>query len=469
VQVLLVLAVVATLAAAEMAAEPAGSAGLRLIATLAASAAAPLWAVVISQMTSRALRQGTTSRGALLRRFARLRAVHSWIWLAAVTVVVLGLRWTQVVRCDWDLASWPLVDDLAVLAPVLLPLVLSWAAFYDVDRAVRETAAAGASTRGTWSRVAYLAFQFRTHAGLVLAPLALLLVAQDLVRFAAPQFAAGPYGWIALVPPLGVMIVGFPVLVRWVWPAAPLPDGPLRQRLQATARRWGLRIGGIYVWQTRGMVLNAAVAGFLPRLRYVFLSDALLERLSEAEIEAVFGHEIGHIRHHHVFLRAMVLVVPFGLYAAARHLLGEAWVPDWDAASGSAWVLAAGLAAAVAAAGLYIAVVFGFVSRRLERQADLFGCRVAAESADDSAPAIAAALAEGVNVFVAALEKLSALSGQGRNSPSWQHGSIARRVEFLHRVAADPAAAARCHLGVRLLGCAIVGLALIGLALPLLG
>ena len=41
------------------------------------------------------------------------------------------------------------------------------------------------------------------------------------------------------------------------------------------------------------MVINAAVAGFLPPFRYVFLSDGLLSYLGDEEIAAVFAHEMG--------------------------------------------------------------------------------------------------------------------------------------------------------------------------------
>ena len=39
--------------------------------------------------------------------------------------------------------------------------------------------------------------------------------------------------------------------------------------------------------------------GVLPWMRYVLLSDVLLERMSD-EIEAVFAHELGHVVHRHM-------------------------------------------------------------------------------------------------------------------------------------------------------------------------
>ena len=45
---------------------------------------------------------------------------------------------------------------------------------------------------------------------------------------------------------------------------------------------------------------NAAVIGLLPGWRYVLLSDRLIETMTDAEIEAVFAHELGHIVHNHM-------------------------------------------------------------------------------------------------------------------------------------------------------------------------
>ena len=42
------------------------------------------------------------------------------------------------------------------------------------------------------------------------------------------------------------------------------------------------------------------VVGVLPFIRSVMLTDRLMEELLPDEVEAVFGHEIGHIKHHHM-------------------------------------------------------------------------------------------------------------------------------------------------------------------------
>src|SRR5581483_9722513 len=99
----------------------------------------------------------------------------------------------------------------------------------------------------------------------------------------------------------------------------PLPAGPLRSRLEGTARRLGFRCNDILVWGTHGGVANAMVAGVVPWLRYVILTDRLMTELTPDEIEAVFGHEMGHAKHHHMLLY-------LGFLAVSVMLLGVIWV-----------------------------------------------------------------------------------------------------------------------------------------------
>jgi hypothetical protein len=83
------------------------------------------------------------------------------------------------------------------------------------------------------------------------------------------------------------------------------------------------------------------------------------------------------------------------------------------------------------------------VSRRCERQADIFGCRTVSCA-----------------VFIAALEKVAWLNGISRDRPgwlsSWQHSTIARRVEFLQRMSADPALEPRFQRRVGLIKWALL-------------
>jgi len=83
----------------------------------------------------------------------------------------------------------------------------------------------------------------------------------------------------------------------------------------------------------------------------------------------------------------------------------------------------------------YVFTVFGFLSRRCERQADIYGCRTASET-NEVTP-------EGIRIFINSLEKVALLNGISREKPgflaSWQHSTIAKRVAFLQGMLNDPA------------------------------
>ena len=68
----------------------------------------------------------------------------------------------------------------------------------------------------------------------------------------------------------------------------------------ALCRRVGMRYRDILLWRTQNNMGNAAVMGLVPQVRYILLSDLLLETMTESQIEAVFAHELGHIVHRHM-------------------------------------------------------------------------------------------------------------------------------------------------------------------------
>ena len=104
-------------------------------------------------------------------------------------------------------------------------------------------------------------------------------------------------------------------------------------------------------------------------------------------------------------------------------------MPKPVAAFTAGWATPAEFAAGpllLTAVAAYVFVVFGYLSRRCERQADLFGCRAVSTEA-----------------FILALEKVADLNGIPRHRAgffsSWQHPTISERVAFVERMRAQPA------------------------------
>jgi len=418
-----------------------------------------LFAMVIATAIRSQLVQRFDHRAQIMALFQRLRWVHTAVALAIYAIIIYVVEWPTLVRNNIGLRDWILLDEVFILLPFLVPLILSWGSFYRVDRVMRAgLAAMGGRPPTPWTRWQYMGFHVRHYLVLILVPAFLLLALHDALRLYLPPAVANNE-WLKLGVLAGmaaVLMALAPLLVRLAWQARSLPPGPLRDRLHEVARQTGFRYTDILVWQTGRAVVNAAVTGVVGRLRYVLLSDGLCEALTEEEIVAVFGHEIGHVKHHHMlFYFFFVLTSLLVLTCAGEVAYGLLQLfPSVDART-----VVQGLPFTLGVITIYFGLVFGFVSRRFERQADLFGCRAFAATIlgrEKVSGTIYAnhppgperkmvpdtffrpLLTVAVEVFVGALERIAYLNGVSRNLRSWRHFSIARRVDFLRRLAADP-------------------------------
>jgi Zn-dependent protease with chaperone function len=222
-----------------------------------------------------------------------------------------------------------------------------------------------------------------------------------------------------------------------------MPAGPVRGRLEDAARRLRFRYSDLLVWNTRKGMANAMVVGILPWPRYVVFTDRLLHDFTPDEVEAVFGHEIGHVKHFHMLYYFLFLSVSMTVLGVLAHLCLSRFLSDSQQHFETLPMVGLVL--------LYIFVVFGFISRRCERQADIYGCRTVScrqgncqehEAGVALAPRGAGLCPTGIRTFIRALEKVADVNGISRDRPgllqSWQHSTIARRVAFLQQMIADP-------------------------------
>ena len=319
-QLSLLLAIVAAIAVSENApAHPVSFAGVRLTLAVLGIATVLIFAAASSFTVSRALRdlQADQDQRWWLLWFARLKRVHQALWLAIGGGILYALDWPQLVRYNWGLDGFSLIEDLLILAPVWMPLLLSWAAFYEVERVLQGTARCNSSPPPV-RRASYVWLQARTHLGLCVLPVLILLLFQDIVSLVDPAWEDGDQAWVIFLLPIAGLTLAFPQLLSTIWKTTPLPDGHLRERLTRLVGKLGVRCRDFRVWHTDGQVMNAAVAGILPNTRYVFLTDALLEYLDEEEIAAVVVHELGHVQRRHLLLRLLLLAMPIWILGCLR-------------------------------------------------------------------------------------------------------------------------------------------------------
>lgn len=110
------------------------------------------------------------------------------------------------------------------------------------------------------------------------------------------------WSWAVLLAFQLLMAVLAPALILPLFNKfTPLPDGSLKQRLLGLAERTRFRAQSIQVMDgsKRSRHSNAFFTGF-GRFRKIVLFDTLVQQLSEAELEAVLAHEIGHYKRKHI-------------------------------------------------------------------------------------------------------------------------------------------------------------------------
>jgi Zn-dependent protease with chaperone function len=424
-----------------------------LVGTIVITSWLSAW--LIARVLAWQLARPPERRSALLRRYARWRRYHFVTLLAAYLVALYVLGWGSSLLTFWREyvpAFLHSADNLpgfqiVLLAPFFVSLIAAWERFYIVEKTAYELTH---DSERFVPKLPYLLMQLRHQFFLVLPPIMLMFALQSLYvlfgdleqRITVPA-VVGDLGLTKedaaasiMIAIMGGALVAMPLLLRIFLGLKPLRPGPLRDRLEATAHRLGFRYSNILVWNTRHMMANALVTGFVPWIRYVILTDKLIDELAPEEIEAVFGHEVGHIKHHHLFFYLVFFLTSFillsifwsqfrGLIDIGAITAALPWSFDPKDVEETFHML--GSFGKLGLLAVYTFLCFGFVSRRCERQADLFGSHTVS-----------------TDVFISALEKVAALNGIPRDRAgnwllSWQHPTIAQRVDFLEAMRDDPA------------------------------
>ena len=399
------------------------------------------------------------------KRLGQVNSVLRILFLATMVFSVFLTDLVQLVQ-SWPPASriWGL-DEVILLTPFLLAVLAGWWVLYPADRAVRQVALelqlfASVPTRPVWSLRKYLSFMFRQHVLVIAVPMLPIVIGYDATSSYAPQIRRLMFNlaWadqLVLVLVAGSVFLVAPVILRYVWQTRPLPAGDLRTRLEAMCARLGLTYRKILIWESDGVVVNAAVMGLFRPVRYVLLSDGLLEMMDDRKIEAVFGHEAGHVKCRHIqffmFFAIFSMWIVGGLMELAMRVPRQWPGLIEDVAAYHEYLQMGAMALVVMVWGLG----FGYVSRRFEWQADLYGARSVTPTSEEchrpcivhgtstradhkssahSEPLCATAAV----TFADALERIAVLNGIPIESKSWRHGSIASRIQRLRGYGYNP-------------------------------
>lgn len=367
-------------------------------------------------------------------------------------LAVFGIGWVDAVRSLLG-GDWVAIDELVAVTPAMFVVVMGWVSYYPIDRSLREASLIGALDAGAPmpslpTRGQYVLDQTRHQVLLVLAPVAVIAAWSEgadaaLARLPEPWNDAGTALGGAVSAGahlLGVVLViaMLPLAIRWLWDTVPLGAGALRDRLLEMCAAQGVRCRDLLVWRTHSRMLNGAVIGVVPRLRYILLTDTLLEALEPSQVEAVMAHEVAHARRHHLpWLMAAImstLTLTWSGVATALDVAARAAGVE----GGWAWGAVGG--ASVVVTGVVVVLVFGWVSRRFEQQADAFAAQhLSGRTRATEGRRDMVITAEAVIAMGSALGQVARRNHVPREKFSFRHGSIASRQRRLERLVGTPA------------------------------
>jgi len=255
------------------------------------------------------------------------------------------------------------------------------------------------------------------------------LILSPLLNF-IPSSWDSPLYALPIISVIIFFMVGVaPSIIKFVMKTKVMPDCEVKEVLENQAKTLHIKYNSLRIWESGRGQINAAVVGTLPLFRYLVITRAMVDSFSLPQIKQVFWHEFGHIVHKHMW----VYFLFFNTVANLGAILETQFHDTFHASIIPITTL------------FCFGVGFSFVSRRLEKQADLYALQHSEEEES----------------YCDVLKKLSMATGIPYKFFSLTHGSIKQRVTFLEQVIKNPNKAITFNRNLRLI---IVFLFLIFLA-----
>lgn len=370
-------------------------------------------------------------------RWGRWEPCRSWYpmfcWTLGSLIVTVGLGWSQWVASRFG--SFQTLIAIVVLLPHLASLLLVWIVPLVVSA---ETSRSQTDSRlaSLWATIlSHLRVRFQWQLLPILLPLLTVLALRDVLEQSQTWQS---FTWtlqigILATASMMVVLLGFPIVIKWWLPSRSFADSHFQHQLDSTARRLKLGLSEVAEWQTQQRIANALVLGWLPGTRRILISDVLNWALTKPQLYAVFLHEAGHLKHHHLWWRLSVIILAgqillLGSIATEREFKNTG--PD---ASPDMFFAILGLLGLLLLTGL----LMGLVSRALEFEADGFALQQL-KATDEQKFVCGEPSANRLEDLVTAIRSTAELTGASVARSTWLHPSVADRIQRLRWCDASP-------------------------------
>ncbi len=243
----------------------------------------------------------------------------------------------------------------------------------------------------------------------------------------------------------GILMILFfsPVMFSYILPARRMQDFELLDSVMDVAKKAGVRLSSVLVWNTNGRLMNAMAVGVLPAMKTIIMTDKLVTNLTRKELLAVTLHEVGHHRFWHIpFLWLTVLSV---LLCSDRLFELMITIEPW-------YISVAKLP--------IVAIVLMMVSRQFERQADMYAASYISTTQESNT-----ITPEAAGLMSSALSAIAQTQNFSPLRRDFLHGSIASRQSNLHAVIGAPIATLSINHIIVWIKIAIVASVVLGIVL----
>jgi len=363
---------------------------------------------------------------------SRARVVIEAMWVACLPLTLLATGWGGLLE-NLEAAGLPqALMIVAWFAPSCLWLALMELTAAQIDE-LQTTPTAGQTHRPeennlTWPQHWLLRMRLGAMASLVtcITPVLLIVAVTDGIGYGTGEALAPQLVLSITLVTLAGGVLFMPYWMGLWMGVVEFPAGAMRTLLESYMRQLNIHGVALRLLPSHGRLPGAAIVGWFPRFRQLWLGDALLARLTPQQLDMVIMHELAHVSRKHYLWRllpivgALVVVGLFGLF----------WPHHPQSAAGNPLdsSLTASLVASAVASLVMLAGV-SFMAHRCELDADRTACLLAQRSCAwvGGQPSRAAvALAEALH------QLLQDCPTAARTT--WLHPSLAtRRHHLYHR------------------------------------
>ncbi|MGB7324841.1 MAG: M48 family metalloprotease [Rubripirellula sp.] len=336
-------------------------------------------------------------------------AAFRWIGLGVAVLCLAGFGLARTLESIPYVADSMFLQAIVLLSPGVVICTGTWSAEHSYGRMLKYTkAGVGNHVRSVW-------MSFRSGMAWLVIPVLMLLGMSDLV--ALLPISASATSVVTFVMIAGFVVLGLPWMIRHLFKT---------ERLDVASSEWvnqlmdaaGVRRIRAVRWNTGGTAFNAMVAGFVPPIRTLLLSDRLLDELPRSQIAMVVLHEAAHLRRRHVPMRMLAVLPAWGAGALITRVTGN-----------QSWSLVAGSVIGI----LLTMLILRIVAYRTEHDADVQACRMAVEiaSKETGVTDVPATYEEAVSTLASALMRVTFDHPSGRK-PTWLHPGVAERIAWMN-------------------------------------